>query len=110
VNKHLKKIGNELKSVVSSILEILKYPMLVATLFIQILWIFACLCLATAYGYWAIGLMFIGLSPVVFVILKEARRRYNLLPPSEVWETTSEQWSKSFAEYVEKVRRKSKRV
>jgi len=89
---------------------VMKFPTLMAALFIQILWIFACLCLASAYGYWAIALMFIGLSPVIFIIAKEAWRRHNLLPPSEVWEITSEQWSKTFTEYVEKMRRKNKRV
>lgn len=104
------KHANLLKTIFSDMAMVLKFPLLVAAFWIQCAWIFACLCLTGLYGYWAIGLMIVGLSPVTFIVAKEAWRIYNLLPPSEAWETTSEQWSKTFTEYVEKMRRKNKRI
>ncbi|MCK4434042.1 hypothetical protein KAU92_01030 [Candidatus Bathyarchaeota archaeon] len=106
----LRKLLDILVNAITETAMVVKIPMLVAAFWIQCAWIFACLCLTGLYGYWAIGLMFIGLSPVIFIVVREVWRRDHLLPPSEVWEITSDQWSKTFAEYVEKVRRKNKRV
>ena len=93
-----------------SALEILKYPVLVALFWID------CAFVLFFLGFMSVNLVYglLGLalsqSVVIYLVVKEGYRRAHLLPPSEVWETTSEQWSKTFAEYVEKVRRKNKRV
>ena len=77
---------------------------------IDIFVIFGFLCLAGVYGYYAILGLFLSQMPVWYLVAKEVWRKEHMLPRSECWETTSEKWSQSFKEYVEKTRRKSKHV
>jgi hypothetical protein len=97
MNKHLKKIGKELKSLVS----LLKIPILMASIFIELA-IFLPYFITLIAQHSALGI--IGLiasqSPIIYYMVREAVRKCNMLPRSEAWETPSQGAEQALEEYV----------
>lgn len=76
MNKHLTKIGKELKSLVS----LLKIPILMAGIFIELAILLPYfIVLIFRYGVWAVIGLIVSQSPLLYYMLKGFLRRTNVV-------------------------------
>ncbi len=99
---------SRLKKIVLATVEVLRIPVIVTLVFENMLvtwfWLYA----ASMYGYYAFLGLVISEAPIIYVVVKEIRRRDSLPPRSEAFEMTTEQMERAIHEYEEMVKRKRK--
>ncbi|RLC85257.1 MAG: hypothetical protein DRJ03_12195 [Chloroflexi bacterium] len=97
-------ITRAFRNIIEALLTILKYPVLLSLFALDVIVVIpSCFFMVFPEFGFVIGFaVLIGSqAPIIYIIVKEIWRQLHMLPMSEAWETTWENWNEAIDYWVQ---------